>query len=132
MATAAQIQKEILDHYNEGIRKINTENAGKMSYGYSYTLEESESFSEAFGGCDADGVWEEINWKGAQLPSGLAKKVKEHTDGDGATTVVFSVGEQYFQISGSYSSWDGNEWDDELIEVVPKEVKVIRFFPKEG
>lgn len=37
--------------------------------------------------------------------------------------VVFEIGGRYFQINGTYSSWDGEDWYSDVSEVVPtKEV----------
>lgn len=36
---------------------------------------------------------------------------------------------RFFMKTGMYSSWDSSTWDGPLLEVVPAEVKVIRFRP---
>ena len=65
---------------------------------------------------------------------GLLKHVDFWTgSGDYGTesqTIVFSVGDRYFQKSGHYDSWEYEDWDGPLIEVVPVEKTVIVFEPK--
>lgn len=64
------------------------------------------------------------------LPSGPVYLVEDFGgEGQGETRyVVFSVGEQFFQVDGYYASWDGTTWEDPIpYEVAPKEVVVIRY-----
>jgi hypothetical protein len=45
--------------------------------------------------------------------------------------ILFKVGGQLFRKYGYYSSWDSPEWDGKLVEVVPREVTVIKYIDKE-
>jgi hypothetical protein len=122
MATVEQIKQEIIDFHNAEIRKFNSDS--------DYEYDEAETFEDAFqGGWDTDGFYEDL-YSGVDLPSGHAKKVKEWNDGDYGVTAIFSVGEQFFKINGSYSSWDGYEWYGKLVEVFPKEETKIRYYEK--
>ena len=115
------IEQEILDWYN-----VND------------TGEEAETIHE---------IWEEFyeslmtkaqheagkgySWQTVPvLPSGPAFLVEDFGgEGQGDTRyVVFSVGEQFFQVDGYYASWDGTTWDDPVpYEVKPVEVTVIKY-----
>lgn len=49
-------------------------------------------------------------------------------EGDGAPLhAVVQLGERYFQLDGTYSSWDSDWWEDDFYEVSPKEVTVVQF-----
>jgi hypothetical protein len=128
MATVEQIKQEILDYFNSEVRKHNEKPAEER---YHYEMEEAEDFDQAFGGIDDVGVYDELSYEdGVELPSGRAKSVKKWGDGDYGVTLVFSVGEQFFKITGSYSSWDGHDWYGKLVEVFPKEEVKIRYYEK--
>lgn len=122
MATVKQIEQEIIDWHNSQESKD------------SVYFEEAEYLDFAWGQSDYS-FYDELYSNTVKLASGEAKKVRDTGGSDEGThrSVIFSVGEQYFEAEGYYSSWEGDNWDDiNLKEVTPKEVKVIRFFPKEG
>jgi hypothetical protein len=79
------------------------------------TEEEKELLEEEFS--------EQIQWgdKTVELPEvGTASYVDyEHINED--LTLIFKIGEQFFKITGFYSSYDADEWETEVTEVVPKE-----------
>lgn len=127
MATVAQIKQEILDYFNAEVRTYNEKDSADR---YGYELEEAEDFDQAFRGLDDEGFYDQMYGDGIELPSGRAKQVKEWGDGDYGVTAIFSVGDQFFKITGSYSSWDGYEWYGKLVEVFPREVTKTRYFEK--
>jgi hypothetical protein len=134
MATAAQIKQEFLDLYNEQVEKHNATPESDRSY-YWYDADPADSFSEALVGTgDIEGLYDQIGYgDGVVLPSGKVEIVKQWGGGDGGDiTAILGIGGQYFQLTGYYSSWDGNDFNDTVIEVEPKEVTVVRFFPKKG
>lgn len=129
MATTAQIEQELLDWYN-GQDEIIPEEDG---WGEN---EATEYFDSAWSGGDYS-IYEHLYSKDEiTIPSGKVELVREIGGGEGEGsehTVIFSVGRQYFEMQGYYSSWNGTSWESSVLtEVEPKEVKVIRFFPKEG
>lgn len=63
--------------------------------------------------------------------------VYEEGDSEGGgshSELVFSLNvddvTRYARITGYYQSYNGTEWDEDFIEVWPKEVKSIRYFDK--
>jgi hypothetical protein len=63
---------------------------------------------------------------------GLAEYVEDHRperewaddDVDGEyIDVIFKIGDRYFRKSGTYSSWDSDEWDGPFEEVTPAKVQ---------
>lgn len=63
---------------------------------------------------------------------GLAELVDHHDpdrdypddDVDGEyIDVIFKIGERHFRKSGTYSSWDADEWDGAFEEVMPARVQ---------
>ena len=49
-------------------------------------------------------------------------------EGDGAPiSVVFQVGERFFEMDGYYSSWGDSQMDGSLFEVVQKQVTVTQY-----
>ena len=68
------------------------------------------------------------------LPSGLVVKDVERYGGEGEGDklwVVFSVDDQLFRVTGYYSSWDGDNWEDaSLEEVEAYEVMVTKYRKK--
>lgn len=127
MASAAQIEKELIDWHNAQEDKD------------SDYFEETEYFYEAWGTSDYS-IYEHLYPLGntkptIEIPSGKVQILRETGGSDEGShrSVILTVGEQYFEIEGYYTSWEGDNWDDAtLTEVEPKEVKVIRFFPKGG
>jgi hypothetical protein len=124
MATVAQVKQELLDFYNKEVRDWNEEHSTR--YG---EADEAETFESALTGYDIDGLYTYLD-DGVDIPSGRAKKVKEWGDGDYGVTAVFSVGDQFFKLTGSYSSWDGYDWYGDMVEVFPKEEVKIRYYEK--
>lgn len=134
MATTEQIKQEFLDLFNEKVEKHNATPESERPY-YWYEADEADSFVEALqGNGDIDGLFDLIGYgDGVTLPSGKVEIVKQWGSGDGGDiTAILGIGDQYFQLTGYYSSWDGNDFNDTVIEVEPKEVTVVRFFPKKG
>jgi hypothetical protein len=128
MANAKQIEKELIEWHNAQEDK-------NEDY-----FEETEYFSEAWGTSDYS-IYEYLYPLGRskkptiEIPSGNVQIFRETGGSDEGSrrSVILTVGEQYFEIEGYYTSWEGDNWDDATLhEVEPKEVKVIRFFPKEG
>lgn len=85
------------------------------------TDEEQEKVEEQFS--------EEIQWgdRKVELPGvGTAEYVNyEHINED--LILIFKIGEQFFKITGFYSSYDEDEWENAVTEVVPKE-KIITVY----
>lgn len=49
-----------------------------------------------------------------------------HEDGPSHIWAVITNGKQYWRLTGSYSSWDGSDWYDDVEEVVPsREVSTV-------
>lgn len=121
MATAQAIQQEILDWYNDNDIEDNAEEFDYDVWNDFYeTLTTKEHAEEYSVGAPA-------------LTSGGAYLVEDFGgQGEGDRRhVVFSVGDQFFKVEGSYSSWDGDYWDDvEPFEVFPEEVTVTQYSRK--
>lgn len=112
------ISQEILDWYNVNETDEVAENVDEAWDDFYESLSSKESV-EKFDWCHAP-----------VLPSGPAYLVEDFGgEGQGETRyVVFSVGDQFFQVEGYYASWDGTTWEDPTpYEVTPKEVTVIRY-----
>lgn len=86
------------------------------------TEEELEEYSD-------EGFAELLQWRkeGVKLPEvGLATSVDyEHINED--LKLVFKVGDQLFRITGYYSSYDADQWDNDVVEVEARE-KVITVY----
>lgn len=52
-------------------------------------------------------------------------------EGSGEQWILFRVDGQLFRKYGYYNSWDTPEWDGRLVEVVAKEVTVIKYIDKD-
>ncbi len=77
------------------------------------------------------------NWgdstKAADLSVGEAvlKDAKFGCEGGGEELwLVFAIGEQFFRITGYYSSYEGSEWESDVTEVEPREKVVTVYEPK--
>lgn len=71
----------------------------------------------------------ELSWGTSESPWGDITAVdgSEYSYGDGHPMgFVFTVAGRYFHASGTYSSWDGSDYDH-VVEVVPVTVEVTRF-----
>lgn len=114
MATSKQIQQEIIDW-------VNTE------YPSSTPKTTFESAWPDF----LDSLWSYGDTKKeAELPSGTATEFKKFGgEGKGEEYwAIIQVGDELFEVSGYYSSWDGVSWDDaEICKVEPVEVTVIEY-----
>lgn len=82
-------------------------------YGHSEAYEEVADYGQ---------FWDDFYYEkqSVEIPDlGTIQKVKaDGAEGDGAEMwVVFSLGDQLFRMTGSYSSWDSNYWDSRLEEV---------------
>jgi hypothetical protein len=68
--------------------------------------------------------------KSFEIPSGTVTLMENQGGGEGdgeERFFVINVGDQLFQYTGYYSSWEGTEWNDNLIEVEPYEVTVTKY-----
>jgi hypothetical protein len=111
MATAAQVQEE-LESWNDA--EHGYRNVGSALY------------DELF-------CWREGEVKSFDIASGTVTLVENHGGGEGdgeERWIVIKVGDQFFEYSGYYSSWDGTEWDNELREVEPYTVEVTKYREK--
>lgn len=55
----------------------------------------------------------------------------EDEDNGGEQWLLFRVEGQLFRKYGYYNSWDSPEWDGKLVEVVQREVTVIKYIDKD-
>lgn len=113
MTTAAEVEQQLIDWYNK----------------------ETESTTESFETAWEDRIRDLLGWHNGEveIPAGTAKYVAEFGgEGQGDTVwVVFEVNGQYFQVFGSYASWDGEYWyGAKVIEVEPQLVTVTRYVRK--
>jgi hypothetical protein len=93
--------------------------------------ERMEDFEERFGQLSDEEqalveeveLAEQLQWnkKGTELPEvGTAYFVDyEHINED--LILIFKVGDQFFKMTGFYSSYDADEWEDTITEVTPRE-----------
>jgi hypothetical protein len=68
------------------------------------------------------------------LPSldAFAEFVKSYEpESHGDQWILFQVEGQFFRKYGYYNSWDSPEWDGKLVEVVAREVTIIKYVDKE-
>lgn len=120
MATAKEIEQEFMDHFRreESITVDYFDEIWSNVYDNLYTkaqIERSDFYKDMI------------------LPSGNVYLIEDFGgEGQGEQRwVVFSVGDQFFEVSGYYASWDGTTWEDQsLIEVEPKEVVKIEYVRK--
>ena len=110
MTTALELTQEIKEWYlNEG-------------YGYGGS---NVSFSRYW-----SEFRESIMWKNVSLPSGTVSHVRSeggYDDGYDAST-VFALGDQFFEVTGTYTSWDGYDWyGSQIFEVFPVQVTVTEY-----
>lgn len=68
-----------------------------------------------------------IEYDTVELPSGLAQKVTQ-TYNEDETTLIFSVGDELFGVTGDTSSWDGTSWDTTPFPVIAREVTETKYF----
>ena len=113
------ISSEILEWFNTNEVEEEATSVDREVWGEFYESLTSKASAEKYG------------FTTATLASGPAYIEEDHggSEGDGETRfVVFSVGDQFFQVDGYYASWDGTTWEDtEPFEVFPKEVTVIQY-----
>ena len=70
--------------------------------------------------------WDKEQEKKVKIPGiGVAKFVERnggYEDEGSYMDVIFKVNDRFFRKVGTYDSWDSDEWDGALEEVVQKEV----------
>lgn len=122
------IKQEIVDWFNDNIEGESTEYLS--SYAFREFLEALSAESEV----GKPFSWREGVVTTAVLASGPAYLEADVHGEDGnyeARYIVFSVGDQLFEVAGYYSSWDGDNWDGaEPFEVESYEETVIRYKKK--
>lgn len=124
MATAEGIQQEILDWYNDTDQLEPEEKEEDFDY---------DVWSEFYEALSTKEWSEKYDVKVPALASGPAYLVEDFGgEGQGDQRyVIFSIGDQFFKVEGSYSSWDGDYWEDvEPFEVFPQEVTVTQYSRK--
>lgn len=72
--------------------------------------------------------WETITLNGEEVK--LITKTETDEDYEGSIQAVFSVGDQVFAMDGSYSSWNGTEWNGAPYEVEAQPVTKIEYVRK--
>lgn len=122
MATAEEISQQIIDHVVSSL-------GDNTFYG-------KDHYANSFGNCFGEFV-DGLSWRNAEitLPAGvatLAQDVGGEDEGSHRHAVI-EVNGQYFRADGSYTSWDGDDWDyATLYEVEPVNVTVIEYKRKDS
>lgn len=121
MATAKEIEQEFMDHFRRE-ESITVDYFDDIWSEYVYeSLHTKEQIERS------------SYYDNLILPSGNVYLIEDFGgEGQGEQRwVVFSVGDQFFEVSGYYASWDGTTWEDpSLTEVEPKEVVKIEYVRK--
>ncbi|UDL16816.1 hypothetical protein SEA_ATUIN_150 [Arthrobacter phage Atuin] len=140
MATAKQVEKELLEWHNAQYTSVVVDSEENEDYDeYDYDEDIAEYFDYAWGRSERS-IYEHLYWWGGnskkpviEIPSGKVS-IKEDVGGEdqGSTRfVILSVNDQFFKVNGYYASWDGDNWDDaHLVEVEPRDVVVVQYFEK--
>lgn len=97
-----------------------------------YTVEQVDEAIKAKYNPYPDEFYETLERREIWLPAldEFAEYVKDYSPSDSGTGemwMLFKVGDQHFRKYGYYNSWDSNEWDGELVRVIPREVTVIKY-----
>lgn len=119
---AIDIKQEILDWYNENETGEKSDELDSEVWDEFYYSLTSKDYAERNPAATT-----------ATLASGPAYTVEDFGgEGMGDTRyVVFSVGDQFFQVYGYYASWDGTTWDNPTpFEVEPVQVMVTEYREK--
>ncbi|QIN94164.1 hypothetical protein PP459_gp069 [Streptomyces phage Wakanda] len=114
-----------------------------------YTVEQVRDAIRQWAAAGTDGGWpydegdfyDEIMWAGKDKAVRLDALNEDafHVDRVGGSegegdhmAVVFRIGDQLFEKTGYYNSWDSNDWEPDyyLEEVEPYEVTVTRYRAK--
>lgn len=119
--TVEQFMQEALDWYN--LADDITEDSKVEDF--------DEIWPEFYESLTSKESSEKYGYSTATIASGPVYIEEDHGGGEGdgeIRYVVFSVGDQFFKVSGYYASWDGSNWDDPTpVEVVPTEKTITVF-----
>lgn len=115
MATVQEVEQQLIDWYNAEYADSKWHVTPARSFGHALD----------------NGLAESLEYAEVHIPAGVTKpEATFGGEGQGDKVwVVFSLnGTQYFRIDGSYTSWDGSDWNySSLYEVEPHPVTVIQY-----